>query len=316
MGDAGSILIALYKKDAKMISKQGKVLLAQLHLLKPILKSFDLEASRKTQDALAKLGARALREKVVYSKEEFSDFEAEWALPLEQAEPGVILYLHGGSYTAGTLAYAKSFGGILADNTRRPTLCAAYRLAPEYPFPAALDDAVSAYIRMLDKYPSQKVFIIGESAGGGLSYALALKIKELCLEKPGGIVAISPWTDLTLSSNSCTENADYDYPSIDLVRESAQLYSEGDLKNPLISPAFADLSGLPPSLIYAGQKELIVDDSIAMAARLESYGSPCEFHIVEDMWHAFVLFGIPESKEALKRIKEFIGEQTADDIPQ
>lgn len=294
-----------------MPSKISTVVLKQLKRTKPLLHSLDIEAMRKGQDILGALGARAVRNNIVYSSEAFENFEADWALPLYNADDGIILYLHGGSYTCGTLAYARAFGGLLADTMHRITLCVGYRLAPEHPFPAALDDSVAAYMRIRKKYPSQKIALVGESAGGGLCFALAVKLKELNVPGPCCIVALSPWTDLTCSEKSFDALADIDpFLSPDSLRRSAEYYCGGDAKNPLASPVFADLTGLPPALVYVGTLELLLDDSVNIAERYGRCGSLCELHIVDDMWHAYCLFGIPEAKDALRRIDEFICEHS------
>lgn len=133
-----------------MPSTMSNVLLRQIRSVKKLLGSLDINLARKGQDALGELGAKALRQHVVYSAEPFDHFKADWALPLDGLEDGVILYLHGGSYTAGSLPYARSFGGVLANTTKHITLCIGYRLAPEHPFPAALDDALAAYRRITE----------------------------------------------------------------------------------------------------------------------------------------------------------------------
>lgn len=292
---------------------KSNILLHQIRTAKKLFGSLDIGLARKAQDLLGGLGAKALREHVVYTKEPFDCFEADWALPLNDLDEGIILYLHGGAYTAGSLAYARGFGGILANTTRHITLCIGYRLAPEHPYPAALDDALAAYRRILDIYPSQKIAIIGESAGGGLSFALALKIKEQNLPKPACIVAISPWTDLTCSNESFQTNAEADpFLFEESLKQSAMFYANGDYKNPYVSPVFGNLKGLAPSIIFVGSIELLLDDSIHIANRLDRAGCFNELHIVDNMWHAYTLFGTPEAQQSLERIKEFISEHIAD----
>jgi len=218
---------------------------------------------------------------------------------------------------AGSLAYSKGFGGILAEKTGRPTLCVGYRLAPEHPFPAALEDAVEAYQRIRSIYPSQNIAIIGESAGGGLSFCLALKLKELPVRQPSCIVALSPWCDLTCTGDSFDELAGVDpmlFP--ESLRWSAQLYARGEEKNPLVSPVFGDLTGLAPSLVYVGSLEILIDDATRIATRCAECGVHCELHIADDMWHVYPLFPIPESKRALDRIEEFVSEYLEEDGQQ
>ena len=287
------------------------LLRAQIHLIKPLLKGLDLQKQRKTQDRLGRLGAKVLKGKVEYVCEAFPFFQADWAIPQNGCENGAILYLHGGSYTAGCLEYARGFGGIIAETTKRKTLCIGYRLAPEYPYPAALDDAYAAYNRIIQKYPANNITIIGESAGGGLALALALRLKEEGIPHPGCIIGISPWTDLTMSGASYQTNARKD-PSLSAkwLCQSAIFYCGNDCKNPFVSPLFGDLSGLPPCLIFAGTFELLMDDAVQIANKLRDKNVFCEDHIVEGMWHAYVLYGISEAKDALKRIADFINEHT------
>ncbi|NLF26660.1 MAG: alpha/beta hydrolase [Clostridiales bacterium] len=279
---------------------------AQIALLKPVLERMNLRSLRKLQDALGKLGTRALVANVCYIDEFFEEFEAAWARPTEP-EPGkAILYLHGGSYTAGTLDYAKGFGGILAELTGRGVLAVGYRLAPEYPHPAALEDALEAYQKMLERFRPEDIAFAGESAGGGLCFCLCLKLKELGMPMPSRIVAISPWTDLSMD---CARHADEltdPILSMASLRYSASRYAKGRLCEPLVSPLYGDLSGMPESMIIAGTDEILLNDSVEMARRLSEAGSPCELIVEESMWHVFVLYGIPEAKEALERIRAYV----------
>ena len=160
-----------------------------------------------------------------------------------------ILYLHGGGYTCGGLDYALGFGSTLADESGAKVFCAAYRLAPEAPFPAAVEDALESYRYLLDKgYAPKKICLCGESAGGGLCFSLCLRLKELGLPLPGSVIAISPWTDLTLSGESFRTNLERD---VSLSQEQLAFYTRcytQEPQTPLASPLFGDLTGLPPSL--------------------------------------------------------------------
>jgi len=280
---------------------------AQIKLLNPLLRRMDLKAMRKLQDALGVLGATALAAGVAYLDESFDDFDAAWAVPKDAEADKAILYLHGGAYTAGCLAYAKGFGGLLAEETRRKALCVGYRLAPEFPYPTGLLDALEAYRRMLMIYAPRDILLAGESAGGGLCYCLCLKLKELGLPLPGRIVAVSPWTDLTMDERRYPDEGESADPvlSVEGLRYSAQLYAGERVGEPTASPLYGDLGGMPPSLILAGAEELLLGDSVEMAERLRAQGSACELHVEEGMWHAYVLYGIPEAKAALQRIRDF-----------
>lgn len=286
--------------------KKTSVLLGtELRLLRPLLCN-SVETARRMQDKVGNLGAKAMTGRVEYVSVQ-APFTADWAVPLEPAEDHALLYLHGGGYVAGGLAYSRGFGGILANRTQRRTLCTAYRLAPEHPFPAALDDAVAAYRYLCERYDPARIAVVGESAGGGLCFALSLRARELGLPLPGCIVAISPWTDLTLSQKSITENAELD-PSLSLNMLSlyADMYAPANRADPLASPLFGDFNGFPPSMIFAGSHEILEDDARMLAKRLQEQGCDCTLHIEEGAWHAYVLYGIYEARQALERIHAFI----------
>jgi monoterpene epsilon-lactone hydrolase len=146
----------------------------------------------------------------------------------------------------------------------------------------------------------------------GLCFALTHKLKELGLPVPRAIVGISPWTDLTLSGASCRANQRSD-PSLryDMLASYARMYAADDLKNPLVSPLFGDVSGFPPTLLFAGEAELLLDDAVAMAHALKRAGVPCELHTAKGMWHVYVLYGVREAREALRRIVEFLKDNLA-----
>lgn len=275
--------------------------------------------ARASQDKLGRLEATAVANRVELVPHAFPQFRAAWALPQGYApDGGAILYLHGGGYTAGDLEYATGFGSVLAAATGCRVFAAAYRLAPEHPFPAALEDALTAYRHLLDGgLTPGEIALCGESAGGGLCFALTHKLNQLGLPMPRAIVAISPWTDLTLSGASCRANRRSD-PSLryDLLASYARMYARDDLKNPLVSPLFGDVSGFPPTLLFAGEAELLLDDAVSMAHALERAGVPCELHTARGMWHVYVLYGVREAREALKRIVQFLKDYLAvRDVP-
>lgn len=294
-----------------MPSFVSKVLREQLRLLKPIVRRATIRDARIVQNKYGELGARAAAAKVDFVPEPFENFRASWVVPKELADPGrAILYLHGGGYTAGHLEYALGFGSLLASRTGLRVLCAAYRLAPEFVFPAAVEDALAAYRRLLEQYSADSISLAGESAGGGLIYCLCLKLKELGMPLPRSIIALSPWSDLAMTGDSYTSNLECD-PS--LVKESlayyAQLYAKDQLTDPLVSPLYGDLRGLPPSLIIAGSDELLRDDSTRLYDKLVASGCEAALDVVEGMWHVFVVFSIPEAQDAIDRICEFIKEK-------
>lgn len=171
----------------------AKLVHSQLNFFKPLVANCSLETIRRGQDKLGELMEAIHRKDVITRDHAFANFEGAWIIPKDERRQGVILYLHGGGYTCGDLDYAKGFGATLADEEGVRVFAAAYRLAPESPYPAAVEDALEAYNYLRQKgYKPEHIMLCGESAGGGLCFALCLKLKELSLPLPCGIIAISP----------------------------------------------------------------------------------------------------------------------------
>ena len=247
----------------------AKTVRSQLKILIPMLRSCSLQTLRKGQNRVGEIMEGRYRREIRSREHTFETFSAVWILPKDERRQGVVLYLHGGGYTCGDLEYAKGFGSMLAVRCGVKVFCAAYRLAPENPYPAALEDAIEAYRYLLDKgYKPQQIALCGESAGGGLCYSLCLKLKELGMEMPAGIIAVSPWTDLTQSGSSYEENKEKD-PS--MLREILDFYAACycvDRMDPLVSPIFGDLQGMPPSLLYVGGDEIMKSDCVGLHEKL------------------------------------------------
>lgn len=291
-----------------------KILRNQIKLLKPIITGCSIETARAAQDKLGKLMTAVRGKALEHSHVSFPSFEAAFLRLREASAAGVILYLHGGGYVAGDLDYAKGFGSVLAEESGMRVFCPAYRLAPEFPFPAALEDAEEAYRFLLQcGYDAASIALIGESAGGGLVYALTLRLKQHLLPLPSCIVALSPWSDLTQQGNSYEGNAKKD-PSMtkDRLVFFARQYIPGSENpvNPYISPVYGDLAGIPPSRIYVGGSEVMLDDAAALYDRLIDCGCSASLSIRPGMWHAYVLYGTEEGKEDLQELIGFIKERT------
>ena len=285
----------------------AKTIRTQLALLQPVLDSCSLKTMRKGQDKLGEIMEAMYRSQVRTQEHPFDAFCGGWVIPKDERRQGVILYLHGGGYTCGGLDYAAGFGSMLAVQAGARVFCAAYRLAPEHPFPAALEDAVTAYRYLLDKgYAPGHITLCGESAGGGLCYSLCVKLKELSLPLPCGIIAISPWTDLTASGPSYEENRQSD-PSLSINRLNffADSYTT-DRKDPLVSPLFADLTGMPPSLIFAGGDEILRSDSELLHQKLKQLGAKSTLTVKPQRWHAYILYGLAEDAEDFTAINHFL----------
>ena len=276
----------------------AKLVRAQLHFFKPFVANCSLETTRKGQDKLGELMS-VLHKREVYMKDhDFGAFQGAWVMPKDERRSGVILYLHGGGYTCGSLEYAKGFAATLASQCGVRVFCAAYRLAPENPYPAAVDDALEAYRYLLKKgYAPRQILLCGESAGGGLIYALCLRLRQEGLELPCGLIGISPWVDLTGSGQSYETNRDND-PSLtqELLEFYAKCYTT-DPADPLCSPVFGDLAGFPPSLLFAGGDEILLDDARALHEKLVQSGCRSTLHIAPERWHAYVLYCLSENME-------------------
>ena len=286
----------------------AKLVRSQLNFFKPFVAGCSLEVTRKGQDKLGELMSALHKREVLIRDHDFERFQGAWVMPKDERRSGVVLYLHGGGYTCGSLDYAKGFAATLASECGVRVFCAAYRLAPENPYPAAVEDALTAFDYLLKKgYVSHQILLCGESAGGGLIYALSLKLKQLGRELPCGLIGISPWVDLTGSGASYETNRDND-PS--LTQELLEFYAKCYTQNPtdpLCSPVRGDLTGLPPSLLFAGGDEILLDDARTLHDRLKAAGCRSKLFIAPGRWHAYVLYCLQENMEQdMEEINRFL----------
>jgi acetyl esterase/lipase len=222
-----------------------------------------------------------------------------------------VIYLHGGGYCVGSPFSHRALAARIAQSAGATCFVPDYRLAPEYPFPAARDDALEAYRALLqqDFKPGQIAFA-GDSAGGGLSIATALAVRDAGLPMPAALVLISPWTDLTLTGESGRTHAFRDPMLTFSVAELwSRLYTGTHPANhPGCSPLFADLRGLPPTLIQVGSEEILLDDSRRFAACAREAGADIQLHLYERMWHVFQVHAplLHQSNVALAQIGTFL----------
>ncbi len=289
------------------MSITAKTIKKQLGIIKPFLNSCSLGTLRRGQNMIGELMERRYRDQVVVRRHAFAHFEGAWVIPGDERREGVILYLHGGGYTCGGLEYALGFGSMLASLSGTKVFCPAYRLAPEHPFPAALEDATESYRYLLSKgYAPEHITLCGESAGGGLCYSLCLHLKAAGEPLPCGIIGISPWTDLTASGSSYERNRDVD-PNMSekLLSFYADQYTK-DRKDPLVSPLFADLTGLPPSLLFVGGDEIMLSDTENLHIRLIGSGCKSKLVISPERWHGYLLYGLKEDQKDLALINRFL----------
>jgi len=236
---------------------------------------------------------------------------AEWIRPTGEPLDGAVLYLHGGGYTMGSIRTHRALAAQIAIASQTPILIVDYRLAPENPFPAALEDAVQAYRYLLEGgIPTEKIILAGDSAGGGLAVAATLSLRDGGEPLPGGIVCISAWLDLTMSGESVSTCARADpLISLEASRWHAGMYAGGrDPGAPLLSPVFADLAGFPPLLIQVGEHEILRSDSQRLAEKARGAGVPVELEVWDGMFHVWHMAAgyLPEADQAIARIGEFI----------
>lgn len=222
--------------------------------------------------------------------------------------PGrVILHFHGGMYCLGTPEIDRALTAPLAKATGVEIVSVDYRLAPEHPYPAALDDAVAVYQGLIDA--GHDVLIFGESAGGGLAASLALSIRDRGLTAPAGLMLLSPMLDLTGSSDTYTtlRPADPDYFNPSALLAPGAAYADGEpLDNPLLSPLFAELADLPPTLVQVGGREVLLGDSTRFAQKARRAGVDMTLEVADGCWHNYPIWlGVPEADAAVVQMAAF-----------
>ncbi len=221
----------------------------------------------------------------------------------------VILYCHGGGYSTGSSLYARTLTTKLATSTSMDVLCFDYRLAPENPYPAAVEDAMQVWnYLMLLGYGARDIILAGDSAGGNLALCLALQLKKERRLMPRGLVLMSPWTDLTVSGKSHVTKAQID-PVLDAeyLRRMIDNYAGGqDLADPMISPLFGDYEGFPPTYIQVGSNEILQDDAVMLYRKLLKANVSVKLDIFRGMWHVFQMSPFKKAYEAMDKNAEFI----------
>ena len=227
------------------------------------------------------------------------------------ASDRVLLYLHGGAYMMGSARTHRDLAARFSQAAGIRVLVPNYRLAPENPYPAALEDATAVYGWLLDQgFKPEHIAIAGDSSGGNLAVVTLLALREAGVPLPAAAILLSPWTDMTLSGESVLTRAEVD-PMIKLGKASEQFaYYVGnhDPTNPLISPIFANLHGLPPLLIHVGNDEVLLDDSVRLADRAGAAGTEVKLKVWEGMWHVFQSLAIrlPEGRASIEELGAFV----------
>lgn len=235
----------------------------------------------------------------------------EWVTAPGSRADQVVLYLHGGGYVAGSPASHRALTAAISRAARVRVLAIDYRLAPEHPFPAALDDAAAAYTWLLGQgFRASSIGVGGDSAGGGLTAALLVRLRDAGRPLPGAAFMFSPWTDLAGTGESARTRAGLDPMIVGDLAHHGSFYvgPGGDPRHPLISPIHAALHDLPPLLIQVGTHEVLHDDAARLAERARAAGGRVELDVWHGMIHVFQAFPrfLPEARRAITRIGEFL----------
>ncbi len=290
-----------------MASLQAKIVKALLRVKPYRWAKGSVEDQRARQEALIR--RMQVNQDIQFQPVHLNGFMAEWALTPDP-KPLAVLYLHGGAYALGSLNVHRGFLARFAAATGAQVLAINYRLAPEHPFPAALEDALSAYQWLLIQgFDPARVVIAGDSAGGGLTLATIAALRDAAEPLPACAVCISPWVDLTFSSRSIHTKASAD-PLLhaDVLAPYVQYYAGGcEKSHPLISPLFADFEGFPPLLIHVGTEEILLDEVRQLVHNAQAAGVDVSLKLWQGLFHVFQMVPfLPESKQSLTQISAFI----------
>ncbi|MGX9427347.1 MULTISPECIES: alpha/beta hydrolase [Bradyrhizobium] len=270
-----------------------------------------LTSIRESFDALFADGSETLGEAI-----HIGPMAAAWITPPGSCTDRVVLFCHGGGFQVGSLRSHSSLMVRLARASDARVLGFNYRLAPEHKYPAAAEDAISAYLWLLGQgLPSSRIVVAGDSAGAALAMNIALRARDMSLPLPSGLALISPWLDLTMRGASYASRAALDVfskPAQLAAMARAYLGRNGNVSAPSASPVDADLAGLPPILIHAGDHDITLDDAFLLAARARQSGVDVKVRVWDHMFHHFQMFGeLRQSHESLTELGRFVIERTS-----
>ncbi len=272
-----------------------------------IIENQDVEKQRESQE---NLGDLLRKRELNYENFEIDGIMAEWvSVNRPHMKKYVILYCHGGGYMTGSYRYARSITNKLASSTSMDVLSFDYRLAPEHPYPAAIEDALKVWDHLMYLgYGARDIIIAGDSAGGNLALTLTLALKEQGRLLPRGLLLFSPWTDMTHSGKSYETKADVDpILTLNYIEEAIQAYAaDEDLEDPMISPVFADFTGFPQTFIQVGTNEILLSDSLKLDKQMLKCRVPVRIEQYKGMWHVFQMAPFKTAYEAMDEAAEFI----------
>ncbi|MDF3034391.1 MAG: alpha/beta hydrolase [Alphaproteobacteria bacterium] len=302
----GAHLIDVPSKKPSLTLRMVKLLLAKAPLknIPPIPRY--LSTIRKGWEWLSHL--LPMSPMVTCTPFSLGSLQAEWVIPRAPDYKATLLYLHGGAYCLGSITTHRSFLTYLSAYTTSRILAINYRLAPEYPFPAALKDALDAYKWLRTQEEEKPIYISGDSAGGGLALALLLTLKDLKFPLPTGTICFSPWIDLTCQPSSLKTHEDL-RRYIPLLSAIANLYTaSGKPYHPRISPVYGDFAGLPPLFVQVSRDELLFSDAMRLFEKVKQDNGNIILEAWQNMFHAwpYAASFLPEGREALTHVRKFM----------
>jgi acetyl esterase/lipase len=293
------------------ISRRARFIrwLTSRYIKKLNLREAPVPRMRERLDLVGRLGRKA-RDTVI-EEADVAGLHSEWYRPPNSLPGKVFLYLHGGAYALGSCDSHRALASRIASAAGVDTLLPEYRLAPENPFPAGLDDCVAVYRELLEKgYSADDIIVGGDSAGGGLTVATMLQLRHNGAPLPRAAVLLSPFLDISASGESMKTRAGRDpwFEPENVPVVVGHYCSKEDPRNPLLSPVFANVAGLPPTLIQVGDDEILLSDSTRFADKLREAGIEVELEVFPELWHVFQLFigAMPESRAAVDKIGRFV----------
>ena len=288
-----------------MVSDAAKRFNALLGPPAPSAEPLSLEEARATIGEWARVTSEP--DGVTYQPFDVRGVAVEWTVPAAADKDRVFIYLHGGGYSLGSIESHRRLVGHLANASGIRGLSVEYRLAPEDPFPAGLDDAVAIFSWLLDEgYEARRIGVGGDSSGGGLALALALALAERGMPRPAGLVLLSPWTDLASTGESLAGKIDEAR-----IRRIAWYAGDHDVKHPLVSPLYADFTDFPPFIVHVGGAELLLDDSTRLVEWAAAAGCEATIEIWPEMQHVFQLAAgnVPESDSSMLKLGAWLSKR-------
>ncbi len=293
-----------------MTSVRSKAILLALRTSKLFSTPITLDNLKSKREGVAKLAKFAVVNKDVSIKPyKTKDFKGEWIKVPESRDDKVILYFHGGGFIFNFTPHHRDYISRLSKATKHKAFSLDYSLAPEHPYPTAVNEAMSAYKWLLESYRPQDIVIMGDSAGGAMTLSLLQMIKRDKLPMPACAIAIAPPTDATLESYKKYSNPkDYIIKDDNLDFFMDLYFKDTPRNDPIASPLFGDYKGLPPIMIHIDKSEVLYGDAVALVKKAKSAGVEAELYEEQGLWHVWHIFArfVPEAQKAIDNTAKFI----------